>query len=393
MGIYEDAVENKELLVEIRRHLHRHPEPGMKEFQTAAYIRKRLDEWGIPWIPAGETGTAAIIRGKAEKPVLGLRGDIDALEMDELNENSYTSCNPGLMHACGHDGHTASLLAAAKYLHERRDRIPGCVKCVFQPGEECGEGAASVVESGAVNDVQAFFALHVMSSIPIGQVSIREGYMSSANDRFVIRITGKGCHGSTPQKGADALLAGAELAHTLQTLVSRESSPLEPTVITIGVLNSGTAFNILPENAYLEGSVRVLREERRYENREIIERMAQCVAGAYRCTAKVEFQCTARAVYNDEKLTAIARKAARTFLPEEAVMLQDENMGAEDFGAFLDIAPVTYMNIGSGNEEKKTTAPHHHGLFDIDEDSLPICMAMYVTFTEEYFNCSLNGTD
>ena len=389
MSVYEDARKEKELLTTVRRHLHRHPEVGMKEVQTADYIRKQLEEWGIPWLRAGETGTVAVIAGYQEQPVLGLRGDIDALEMDELNQTGYASCNPGVMHACGHDGHTASLLGAAKYLYENRSKLPGTVKCIFQPGEECGEGAASVVESGAVEDVDAFFALHVQSSLPTGQVSIREGYMSSANDRFLIRITGKGCHGSTPQKGADALLAGAALAHSLQTLVSRESDPLEPTVITIGILNSGTAFNILPEHAYLEGSVRVLREERRAENREIIERMADCVAGTYRCSARTEFQCTARAVYNDERLTAIARQAAGEFLPPDAILLQPENLGAEDYGAYLDVAPVTYMNIGSGNEAKKTTAPHHHGLFDIDEDCLPICMAMYVNFAMKYFEHAL----
>lgn len=386
MGIYEDAKSHKELLTELRRHLHRYPEAGMKEFETTAFIRARLEEWKIPWIPAGDTGTVAVIKGMSDRPVLGLRGDIDALLMDELNRHSYTSCNPGIMHACGHDAHCASLLAAAKYLYEIRNQIPGTVKCVFQPGEECGEGAASVVRSGAVDDVEAFFALHVLPSFPVGCVTIREGYMSAANDRFVIRITGKGCHGSTPEKGADALLAGAALAQSLQTLVSRESSPLEPTVITIGVLNAGTAYNILPEHAYLEGSVRVLREERRLENREIIKRMAESTAAVYKCTAKTEFQCTAKAVYNDETLTELARKAAREFLPEEGVMIQEESLGAEDFGEFLEVAPVTYMNIGSGNEEMGITSPLHHGLFDIDEDCLPVCMAMYVAFAAEFFD-------
>ncbi|MBS6646104.1 MAG: amidohydrolase [Clostridiaceae bacterium] len=385
MGIFEDAKDQKSLLVEMRRHIHRHPEAGMKEYETAAYIRSRLKEWGIPWIPAGETGTAAVITGRQEGPVLGLRADIDALEMEELNKSSYASCNPGVMHACGHDGHCASLLGAAKYLFEKRDQLPGTVKCVFQPGEECGEGAASVVKSGAVDDVEAFFGLHVSSSHPTGCVTIREGFMSAANDRFVIRIKGKGCHGSTPQKGADALLAGAALASALQTLVSRESSPLDPTVITIGRFEAGSAYNILPENAYLEGSVRTLREERRAENREIITRMAECTAAAYKCTAETEFQCTAKAVYNDEKLTALAREAAREFLPEEAVLVQEESLGAEDFGEFLEVAPVTYMNVGSRNEELGITAPLHHGMFDIDEDCLFICMALYVTFAEKFF--------
>ena len=237
MSVYEEAIENKAELVKVRRHLHQYPEVSMKEFQTAEYIRKYLDEHGISWEKAGETGTVALVRGRCEDCVIGLRGDIDALEMEELNKSSYCSKNPGLMHACGHDGHTAALLGAAVYLQEHREELSGTVKLIFQPGEENGQGARSIVESGAIDDVEGIFGLHVSSSLPTGQVTIRKGVMSSANDKFRIWIRGKGCHGSAPQNGADALLASAALAQTLQTVISRESDPLKPTVMTLSLIH------------------------------------------------------------------------------------------------------------------------------------------------------------
>ena len=383
MNILEETKKWQETLTQIRRFLHQNPEESMKEYDTAAYIRDYLTQKGIPWIEAGPTGTVAVVRGTREKPVIGLRGDIDALEMDELNDVPYRSVRPGVMHACGHDGHTASLLCAAVWLYEHRAEIPAVVKLIFQPGEENGQGAESVVNSGAVSDVEGILGLHVASSIPTGKADIRAGAMSAANDKFRIWITGKGCHGSAPQNGADALLAGTSLVNMLQSVITRESDPKKPSVMTIGIFRSGTAFNILPENAYIEGSIRVLEEEQREVNRQAVRRMAKAAADAYRCQVRTEFECTAKVVYNDETLTGYAITAAKEILGDENVSEQPLSLGAEDFGAFLSVCPVTYINIGSGNEDKGSTYPHHHGMFDIDEDCLPICMAMYIRFVME----------
>lgn len=383
MKIYEKAKARKEELVAMRRYLHQYPEASMKEYETTAYIRNCLTEAGIPWIEAGTTGTVAVIKGNAPKPVIGLRGDLDALEMDELNDVPYCSKKKGLMHACGHDGHTAALMGAAKYLYEHKNEINGTVKLIFQPGEENGQGARSVVESGAIDDVEGIFGLHVSSSLATGEVTIRKGVMSSANDKFRIWITGKGCHGSAPQNGADALLAGTALTQTMQSVITRESDPLKPTVMTIGIFNSGTAFNILPENTYIEGSIRVLEEEQREVNRNAIRRMAKDVAAAYRCTVKTEFEATAKVVYNDAALTDHAICAAEKILGKDHVREQELSMGAEDFAEYLAVCPVTYMNVGSRNEEQGIIAPHHHGKFEIDEDCLPISMALYVQFVME----------
>ena len=384
MNILAQTEEWKDKLTEIRRYLHQNPEPSMREFHTTAYVRDFLSQRQISWIEAGPTGTVAVIHGKSTTPVIGLRADLDALEMEELNDVPYRSRCPGLMHACGHDAHTASLLCAAVWLQDHRHEIHATVKLIFQPGEESGEGAQSIVESGAVSDVDGIFALHTASSLPTGTVSIRTGAMSAANDKFRIWITGRGCHGSTPQKGMDALLAGTALVQTLQSLITRESDPLKPAVMTIGIFRSGTAFNVLPENAYIEGSVRVLEESQRPVNREIISRMAENTAAAYRCRVKTEFECTAKVVYNDEHLTKIAKAAAADLLGTDQVLEQPLSLGAEDFGSFLDVCPVTYMNVGSGNAEKGTDYPHHHGKFDIDEDILPTCMALYIQFVRFY---------
>ncbi|POP31893.1 amidohydrolase [Lactonifactor longoviformis] len=385
MDILSEAKKRQEELVSTRRYLHQHPEASMQEYETAEYVRRRLDEMGIPWLEAGKTGTVGMIEGNSPGRILGLRGDIDALEMTELNPCSYASKNPGLMHACGHDGHTAALLGAAAYLQEHRDRIPGKIKLIFQPGEENGQGARTVVESGAVKDVDGIFGLHVSNSLPIGEATIRKGVMSSANDKFRIWIKGRGCHGSAPQNGADALLAGASLVQSLQSVITRESDPLKPTVMTVGIFQSGTAFNILPEDAYIEGSIRVLEERQRAVNRNAIRRIAAATATAYKCQASVDFEITAKVVFNDHKMTDTAIRAASKILGAEAVKEQELSLGAEDFAEYLETAPVTYINIGSRNEEKGISSPHHHGTFDIDEDCLPICMAMYIQYAWEYF--------
>ena len=251
---------------------------------------------------------------------------------------------------------------------------------MFQPGEENGRGAASVVQSGAVDDLDAILGLHVDSSMPTGVIKMKSGPMSAANDKFKIWIEGVGCHGSTPQKGADAMLAMVSLAQSLQTVITRERSPLSPCVMTLGILKSGTAFNILPSEAYLEGSIRVLDEALREKNRESVRRMAECTAAAYRCTARCEFEATAYLVSNDKHLTELAWDAARSLAGEENLRVQEDSMGAEDFGAFMQVAPVTYVHVGTGNAELGTNFPHHHGRFDVDESALPLCAALYVQF-------------
>ena len=383
MKLEEKARALHQELIEIRRHLHRYPEASMKEVETTSYIRGILDNWQVPWVKAGPNGTVAIIRGEGAGKTVALRADIDALEMQELKTCDYRSQKDGLMHACGHDAHTAALLGAIRLLQE--SEFIGCVKCIFQPGEENGEGAASVVKSGAIDDVEAFFGIHVSSKNLIGQGTIKSGVMSCANDKFQIWIKGLGSHGSTPERGADALLAGAALVQNLQSIVSRENSPLNPTVLTIGILQSGTAFNILPDLAYLEGSCRTLKKESREKNRHAIKRLAKHTAEAFKCTAKVKIQGTADIVDNDEALTQIARSAAIKILGQENVLEQEVSLGAEDFAQYQKIAPVTYLNIGSQNPQDEGTAvPHHHGLFDVDEEVITLSASIYAQFALDF---------
>ncbi len=385
MNIKEKAFQHRDKMVEIRRYMHKNPEPSMQEFNTTEYIRNILTEWGVEWIEAGVNGTVAILKGKNSGKTVGLRADIDALEMDELSPLEYASQNKGIMHACGHDGHAASLMGAILVLKDME--FEGTVKAIFQPGEENGMGARSVVDSGAVNDLDGVFAMHVNSGYPTGCATIKEGPMSAANDKYFIEITGLGCHGSTPERGADALLAGASLVQNLQAMMSHENSPLDPTVLTVGIFRSGTAFNILPESAYLEGSCRTLKKELREKNRAAIKRFAENTAAAFKCKAEVRFEVTADLVNNDPHLTNIARDCAREILGEDKVFEQPLSLGAEDFAAFMEIAPVTYLHMGSKNDNiPNTDIAHHHGLFDIDEDVLPLTASMYAKFAKEFLN-------
>lgn len=371
-------------MISDRRHIHMHPEIGMEEVQTCAYVRSRLDEMKIPWVEASPTGTVATIGSGA--PVLGLRADIDALDIQENTGTEYQSCIPGKMHACGHDAHTACLLGAASILKEIEPQLKGTIKLIFQPAEESGVGAQAVVDSSAVKDCNAFFALHVASSLPTGRCSISKGVISAGNDRFVIHIHGKSCHGSSPQKGVDALMTGVALAQSMQTMITRSVDPLFPVCMNIGLFQAGTAFNILPGEAYLEGSIRFLDESLRQVCREKLRTLAEHTAAAFGAKADVEFENTAKIVINDDKLTDLAIQAVSSFLGREAVVEQGLNMGAEDFASFLSVAPGTYLNVGTGNAEKHTDNPHHNEKFDIDEDALPICCAAYVQFALNYLN-------
>ena len=369
-------------IVEDRRQIHRYPETGMEEYRTCAFIRKRLDEMQIPWIPAGETGTVGIL-GEG-KPVIGLRADIDALDIQEKNDCSYASLIPGKMHACGHDAHTASLLGAARLFLQMQDPPKGTIKLIFQPGEENGKGANSVAASGAVDDCSAFFALHVASSLPTGRCSLSKGVITAGNDRFSIRIIGKSCHSSTPQNGIDALMIAASLVQQMQTMITHRISPFETVCMNIGILQAGTAFNILPGEAKIEGSIRILKEELRPLFRETLKNLVEHTAAAGGARAEVIFENTAGIVINDDHLTEIAARAVRKLIGEENLCEQPPNLGSEDFSGFLGIAPGVYLNVGTGNPEKGTDKPHHNEFFNIDEDGMAICAAAYVQFVLEY---------
>lgn len=384
MDYYSQAKDIASELVQNRRALHRIPEIGMEEHRTAAYIRQKLDEMEIFWVEASPTGTVAVIG--LDGPVIGLRADIDGLSIQEKNDCPYASENTGKMHACGHDAHTAALLGAARLLKARESKLPGRVKLIFQPAEETGKGAQAVIDSGAISDCAGIFALHVASDLPTGICCISKGVVGAGNDRFMIRIHGKTCHGSTPQKGIDALAVGTALAQNMQTMMTRSTDPLQPVSMNIGIFRAGSAFNVLPGEAYLEGSIRILDESLREQNRSNLRRLANGICMAYGATAEVEYENTASILINDSALTDVAVDAVSSFLGRDAIHEQRPSLGAEDFANFLRVTRGTYLHVGSGNPAKGTDRPHHNEKFNVDEDVLPICAAAYAGFAEKYFS-------
>lgn len=282
--IYKEAEELYEYSVRLHRWFHRHPEKSFGEYSTAKKIRSELTELGIKYFKAGETGTVGIIQGRSPEPVIALRADIDALEIEEKNNVPYCSLNSGLMHACGHDAHTAALLTAAKLLISHKDEIKGTVKLVFQPAEEVGKGAAAMIDTGLLDDVQAFFGIHVRAFLPVGKIALRSGAIMGGANSLKIRLQGKSGHAGRPNEATDVITAGAEIVEALQHIVSREISPTQPAVISVCQFHAGTRDNIIAGEADISGTVRVLSEETRIQAAEAVKRVVRGVSEAHKVT-------------------------------------------------------------------------------------------------------------
>ncbi|MBN2875433.1 MAG: amidohydrolase, partial [Spirochaetales bacterium] len=331
MGIVEMARGYSDYAIRMRREFHMHPEPSMKEFETQKRIMAELDSIGIPYVPAGGTGVVATIRGGKPGKTVALRADIDALELAEENDVAYKSTVNGMMHACGHDGHAASLLAAAKILTELSPELVGTVKLIFQPGEENGQGAFAVISSGTLDDVDAFFGLHLWNYIEAGAVSVEAGPRMASAGVFSITIQGKGGHGSMPDQGVDAALVGAATLMNLQSVVSREISPLDPAVLSIGVFRAGTRFNVLAGEAYLEGTTRCFSPIVNSTFKERIQRVVDSTASAYRAEAVLDYKDMVQPTINDPALSEVARRAVEAYVGADRIVTVEKTTGGEDF--------------------------------------------------------------
>ncbi len=370
-----------------RRRFHQYPELSHQEIQTTAYIKEQLEVMGIPYVCPAPTGVIAVIQGAKPGKTMGLRADIDALPIQELNEGPYSSRNPGIMHACGHDAHGAALLTAAKILQELRQQFAGTVKLIFQPAEEhLPSGALAMTAKGHLDDCAAFFGLHVKSDLPVGRITLEEGPRMAASAGIAIRITGKGGHGGQPHQTVDAALTAAAALMNLQTLVSRELDPQKTVVVTIGSFHAGTAKNIIAQEAFLEGTCRFFDPALEEDLRRGITRILSCTAEAYRAKAEVEVSPGCPAVINDPKLSALGRLAVLALWPEDKLILYPPSAGNEDFSYYARIAPALYVGIGSGNPDKGSDYPHHHPRFDIDEDMLEDAAALYAQYALAFLN-------
>ena len=367
-------------IIEKRRQLHRIPEKGFAEFKTQKVICDTLDELGIPYITE-RTWVIGMIEGALPGDVVGLRADIDALPIEEPEGCPFRSEHPGMMHACGHDMHVAILLGAAKVLMSIRDQLPGKVKLLFQPAEETDGGAEPMVAAGAMENphVDRVYGLHVMPNLPLGTIETRVGTLNASTDSVRITIHGVAGHGAYPERSTDAIVCSAQVISALQTVISRNLSPLSSAVLTFGVIEGGTAQNIICDKVTLRGTLRTANSEIRALMKRRIEEVTDSVAKAMGCSADVNVIPGYAALVNDaQEAMRIRRVAGRLFGSENAVEKPEPSMGGEDFSFFSDCAPGAFFHVGCSAPEKMPAPPLHSKDFAPDERCLTIGALMHV---------------
>lgn len=367
-------------LSETRRELHRHPEPGLQEYETAAIIRRHLDRMGIPYQQwEGHTSLVGLIRGGHPGPTVAIRADMDALPLQEPADRPYTSLNPGWMHACGHDAHVAILLGTADLLAGRAGDLHGQVKLLFQEAEETVGGADSLVRLGCMADppVDAVFGLHVHTGLPVGVLETRYGAMNGSSDSLFITVHGHASHGAYPEVGVDAIVAAAQLITALQTLVSRNVSALDSVVLSFGTIQGGRAENILADEVRLEGTLRTLHPATREKAKARLYRLVTDICSGMGCTGEIRIEPGYNALINESDSVDLILDTARHLLgPANVLLKESPSLGVEDFSFFLDAAPGAFFHLGCSNVEKGLTSALHTQNFDLDEDCLPLGVLM-----------------
>lgn len=375
-------------LIADRRHLHANPELAFEEHETAAYVAARLRSLAIETqTGVGGTGVKGVIRGGRAGRTVMLRADMDALPIQEESDKPYKSTRPGVMHACGHDGHTAILLAVARILAARPETLAGNVVLCFQPAEERPPGGAiKMIEDGVMDDpkVDAVFGLH-LSSQPVGTVGMRGGASQASADTFRAEIIGVGGHAARPHAAVDPVLIAANVVTTLHTIVSREVDPLQSAVITVGTIQAGTVPNVIPRSATMSGTVRTLDEDVRQKLAKRIQETIVGIARAMGGDATVDYAFGYPVMVNDEEMTELVRSVAHEVVGEERTRYNHPPiMPSEDVGYFISRATGCYFNLGVLNEAKGITVANHNPGFDIDEDALPVGVAMLVRIVDRY---------
>jgi amidohydrolase len=384
---------SREELIATRRQLHREPELSGQEHATAALIASRLGEIeGVEAIRTGVggTGVTASIRGAGPGRTLLLRADIDALPIQEATGAPYASIRDGVMHACGHDGHTAILLTVARALAEQRDLFNGTAFLVFQPAEELGSGAQAMIDDGlwnlAAEPVDATLGLHLISGMPVGTVGVRVGPSAAGADAFEIVLTGRGGHGAMPEQTVDPICTAAEMVLALQRIRSRELAASVPAVISVCTVHGGTADNIIPEEVRLTGTIRTYSPEVRAQILEKVERITAGVAAAGGCRYDLEITMGLPPVVNEETMVALVRETAAELVGREQVVQPEPILASDDVALFLDHAPGCYFTVGAGDPERGFDAPHHHPRFDLTEESLVIGATVFAETALRYLS-------
>lgn len=375
--IQELAKENFEEILSIRRHIHQNPELSFKEFKTSQFIQSKLEEFGVEYKSGYvETGIVAMIKGKnPESKTLALRADMDALPIQEENEVAYKSQNEGVMHACGHDVHSSSLLGVAKILQELKDEFEGTIKLIFQPGEEKLPGGASLmIKEGVLENPSptAIIGQHVFPDLPYGKVGFRGGMYMASCDELYVTVKGKGGHAALPHKFIDTVLISCQIINSLQQIVSRKAKPDVPSVLSFGKINTkGGATNIIPDEVNIEGTFRTMNEEWRAEAHSLMINMAQDIAKSMGGTCEFEVRKGYPFLKNDEKTTHFAKSMAELYLGKENVIDLDLRMTGEDFSYYTQQIPGCFYRLGTGE-----SSGLHSSTFNVDEKSLEIGMGL-----------------
>jgi len=395
-NLFHLAKENFDYSVSFRRDFHEHPELGFQEIRTSEIIAKELMNLGFAVKKyIGKTGVLGVLKGSLVGPTLLLRFDMDALPIRETNTTSYASKNDGIMHACGHDGHMAIGLTIAKILSLNTDQIKGTLKIIFQPAEEGLGGALATIEDGVLENPKPDYCLglHIWNEKPLGWFGINSGAMMAGADTFEIIVNGKGGHGGLPHKAIDPIVCAAHIITTIQTIVSRNISPLDNVVISFGSIKGGSTFNVIPDSVYLSGTIRTFDSQVRMEIIQNLERISKFVGESMGCIVEFTLNEVTPAVINNSKIATDLQKVILKVFPSFSIDMNIKTMGSEDFSLFLNEIPGCFYFIGSANPDKNLIYGHHHPKFDFDEEVLPIAVASLLGMIEELGCLSIQSGD
>ncbi|MBE7172795.1 MAG: amidohydrolase [Williamsia sp.] len=364
--------------IEIRRHLHAHPELSYQEFETSRFVQSKLTQYGISFEVKAGTGVVGLIKGKnPEKKTIALRADMDALPIQEENDVPYKSTKAGVMHACGHDVHTSVLLGASKILNELKEDWEGTVKLIFQPGEERNPGGASIlIKEGVLENPApaAIFGLHVHPGLEIGKLSFRGGKVMASADELYITIRSKGGHAAAPHTTVDTILIASHLVVALQQIISRNKDPFSPSVLSISSFQGGYTTNVIPSEVKLMGTFRAMDEGWRFKAHELIRKQATSLVQGMGAEIDLHIDVGYPTVYNNEQLNLIARRQASLYMGDENVLETELRMGAEDFGYYSQAIPGCFYRLGVMNQERGITSGVHTPTFNVDERAIEIGM-------------------
>jgi len=373
MNFLEESKKNQNLLIKIRRELHMNAETSQNEVETSKIIKKYLDEFNIKYTSeVGGYGIVSEIEGKSPGKTVALRADMDALEMEEENEIDFKSKNKNVMHSCGHDSHMTFVLGAAKLLNENRDKINGKIKLVFQPAEELSPigGAPKILESGLLDDVDAIFGSHVWPDLPFGKIAIKEGAQMANSDHFTIKFKGASSHAAKPHEGVDAVMMGVQFANAMQTLISRNTDPMNSAVLTIGRFIAGTRYNVMAEESLIDGTCRTFSEEDRQRIYSDMKNLAEAIASVNHGSVDYNYGFGYPALINEKSSVNIVKKSVKELLGEENLLeISKPAMTAEDFAFYLQKIKGAFYWVGIGTEGEKNY-PLHSNKFFLNEDIL-----------------------